>query len=145
MRLELGINHPHHVSRIIGRATAATRGLCHEYSGVCFNAYSIVYTSIFGVSFSCDHSNLYTTVLTFAAALVCLCVCACFRADEANHRVVNHTFADMHKDFKDDAVKLCLFCFVFFVFFFHFFLYRAFMFFFSFVATRNQRREQQHQ
>ncbi|CAM9687634.1 unnamed protein product, partial [Choristocarpus tenellus] len=25
------------------------------------------------------------------------------RADEANHRVVNHTFADMHKDFKEDA------------------------------------------
>ncbi|CAM9340053.1 unnamed protein product [Sphacelaria rigidula] len=27
------------------------------------------------------------------------------RADEANHRVVNHTFADMHKDFKEDAVN----------------------------------------
>ncbi|CAM9546845.1 unnamed protein product [Ascophyllum nodosum] len=27
------------------------------------------------------------------------------RADEANHRVVNHTFADMHKDFKQDAVN----------------------------------------
>lgn len=29
------------------------------------------------------------------------------RADEANHRVVNHTFADMHKDFKQDAVRVC--------------------------------------
>ncbi|CAM9114341.1 unnamed protein product [Discosporangium mesarthrocarpum] len=27
------------------------------------------------------------------------------RADEANHRVVNHTFADMHKEFKQDAVN----------------------------------------
>lgn len=28
-----------------------------------------------------------------------------YRADEANHRVVNHTFADMHKEFKEDAVR----------------------------------------
>lgn len=27
------------------------------------------------------------------------------RADEANHRIVNHTFADMHKEFKEDAVS----------------------------------------
>eukprot|EP00904_Undaria_pinnatifida_P007664 jgi/Undpi1/4027/HiC_scaffold_16.g07394.m1 len=27
------------------------------------------------------------------------------RADEANHRVVNHTFADMHKEFKEDSVN----------------------------------------
>lgn len=40
-----------------------------------------------------------------AAAAVCY-VCLDFgRADEANHRVVNHTFADMHKEFKEDAVS----------------------------------------
>ena len=33
------------------------------------------------------------------------CLCAS-RADEANHRVVNHTFADMHQEFKEDAVSL---------------------------------------
>eukprot|EP00752_Nemacystus_decipiens_P014348 g12765.t1 len=27
------------------------------------------------------------------------------RADEANHRVVNHTFADMHQEFKENAVN----------------------------------------
>ncbi|CAM9546705.1 unnamed protein product [Ascophyllum nodosum] len=27
------------------------------------------------------------------------------RADEANHRVVNHTFADMHREFRQDAVN----------------------------------------
>lgn len=31
--------------------------------------------------------------------------CTTFRADEANHCVVNHTFADMHKEFKEDSVS----------------------------------------
>ncbi|CAM9371826.1 unnamed protein product [Pylaiella littoralis] len=30
------------------------------------------------------------------------------RADEANHCVVNHTFADMHQEFKEDALSLSL-------------------------------------